>query len=1122
MSQHAVWVRRERVQLPTYEPVAPDLNPMFLENRVYQGSKGKVYPLPFYNRISDKPVGKVWDCVFIENNWVEVMIIPALGGRIHAARDKRNGYDLFYRQSVIKPALVGLAGPWCSGGVEFNWPQHHRPATFMPVNVEIEEHADGSVTVWLGDHDPMARMKGMHGVCLHPNRPLIELKARAYNRTEQVQTFLWWANVATRVHEAYQSFFPPDVHFVADHAKRAMSRFPLCDGLYYGINYGERASTGVPVAEEPSDFVPGPCRSGGRIEGVPSYGANDLSWYANIPVPTSYMCLGSKQDFSGGYDHFKKAGLVQVSNHHISPGKKQWTWGNHAFGYAWDRNLTDSDGPYIELMLGVYTDNQPDFSFLQPGETKAWSVYWYPLREIGPARAANREAALSLQNNGALLKLGLLVTQAFSQAIITARAGDRELCKLTRDLSPDEPLLETLPGSEGLPVEDLSITVEAGGVRILSLDTVKVEAREVPEAAVEPPEPEGVASQDELYFIGLHLSQYRHATRAPEAYWREALRRDAGDARCNTALGIWHLQRGEYAEAESRLRKAVARQTSRNPNPQDGEAFYQLGLCLRHQGRDQEAYEALYKATWNQAWKAAAHHALAELDARTSSWDNALAHLDESLRHNTENLRARDLRVMVLQKRGRCDEARATLSSTLQLDPLDWWARWLDGQRLACDTQTRMDLALDLGAAGFWSETVSLLQEAQPEPGSGTQPLVAYHLAKALARCERGAEAEEALSMAATACTDYCFPARLEDMEVLQEALKRRPDDARAHYYLGNLYYDRRRHREAITHWENAAGLERSFSIVWRNLGIAYLNVLQDPARARTCYDRAFAAMPNDSRLLYERDQLWKRLGVPAAERVAVFEKWIHLVHERDDATAEHCALLNQLGRHAEARALLDNRHFQPWEGGEGVVLGQHVRTSLALGRAALASGNAEEARAAFLQALHPALNLGEARHLLANASDIHFHLGEAHAALHQNEEARTWWMRAAEFRGDFQDMSVRRYSEMSLFSALSLMRLGRTEEARQLLKNVLSYACELESQRAKVDYFATSLPTMLLFNDDAQARQTNTARFLQAQALWGLGQTEPARELLQRVLQNDPSHAGAADLLRYPTLPTH
>lgn len=416
-----VRARRESVLLPTYLPERPDHNPMFLEKRVYQGSSGRVYPLPFTDRIAEKSTPRAWDAVFIENEYLQVMILPELGGRIHRVLDKTNGYDAVYYQPVIKPALVGLAGPWASGGIEFNWPQHHRPSTFMPADVAIEKHPDGSVTVWLGEHDPMARMKGMHGVRLHPGRSILELVARAYNRTADVQTFLWWANVAARVHESYQSFFPPDATHVADHAKRATDTYPLSTGRYYGIDYAARGRAGVPAGERPRQFVPP----------AGAYAPNDLSWYANIPVPTSYMGMGSREDFAGGYDHRARAGLMHVANHHISPGKKQWTWGNHEFGYAWDRNLTEPDpatggseyAPYIELMSGVYTDNQPDFSFLQPGETKSWSQYWYPFQKIGPAQHANVEAAVSLTIVKGSAQLGVAVTAEHAEAVITVAAS---------------------------------------------------------------------------------------------------------------------------------------------------------------------------------------------------------------------------------------------------------------------------------------------------------------------------------------------------------------------------------------------------------------------------------------------------------------------------------------------------------------------------------------------------------------------------------------------------------------------------------------------------------------------------------------------------------------------------
>ena len=1142
-----VEVRRETVVLPTYEPARPDRNPMFLEKRVYQGSSGRVYPLPFTDRIAEKPRPRSWDAVFIENEFIRVMILPALGGRIHRAQDKTNGYDFIYYQPVIKPALVGLAGPWASGGIEFNWPQHHRPSTFMPVDVAVEHHPDGAATVWLGEHDPMARMKGMHGVRLHPGKSYLEVVARAYNRTTDVQTFLWWANVAARVHEQYQSFFPPDVTHVADHAKRAMSAFPLCRGSYYGVDYAARARDGVPAAETPRLFRPQPAADGEAAASA----ANDLSWYANIPVPTSYMALDSTGDFAGGYDYRAHAGLVHIANHHVAPGKKQWTWGNHEFGYAWDRNLTEPDergeyGPYIELMAGAHTDNQPDFSFLQPGETKTWSQYWYPIRAIGCAQSANLDAAVSLRVARGIAYIGVAVTSVQPEAIVRLLRAGQPAGEWRQTLAPDRPLaFETLIDRRATAGE-LSLSVLAGDGRVLlTYAPEAVRDRPAPAPAREPPAPAAVASNDELYLAGLHLEQYRHATRAPEPYWHEALRRDPGDARCHLALGRRHLRRGELADAERHLRASIGRLTERNPNPADGEAHYQLGECLRQQADRngngpaaatarllEDAYAAFYKSTWNHAWQPAGFHALAELDARHGRWSAALAHLDRALRLNADNLRARDLTAIVLRKLGRADEAAVLLRETLALDPLDWWARHLQGGPLECDAQIRLDLALDNARAGLFREALAVLADRPappakparpkklppkadlPDASLGTGPMIHYYRAWLCGLLDDHAAERRHLAAAARSAPDYCFPARREEITILEHAIAANPQDARAPFYLGNLLYDRRRHREAIHQWEHAVRLAPGNAVAWRNLGIGCCNILGDPARARAAYERAFRADRGDARLLYERDQLWKRLGVSPARRLRELLRHPRLVRARDDLSVELCALHNQTGAPQRALPVVAGRRFQPWEGGEGQALGQHVRTHLALGRRALQKKQAADAEGHFRAALAAPPNLGEARHLLANQSDLQFWLGCALAAQGNPAGAEAGWTAAAEFKGDFQAMSVRTFSEMTYYSALALKKLGRKPEAEKLLQGLLAYARELARAPAVIDYFATSLPTMLLFDDDLPARQQTTALFLEAQARLGLGQIAGARRLLRRVLQRDPSHALAADLL--------
>lgn len=210
---------RETVVIPTYEIGTPEKNPIFLEKRVYQGSSGVVYPYPVIESISDKKTDKEWHAVWLENEYIKVMILPELGGRVQMAYDKIKQRHFVYYNHVIKPALVGVTGPWISGGIEFNWPQHHRPSTYLPVDSTIEENEDGSVTVWVNEVEKMFHQKGMAGFTLRPGKAYLEIKGRLYNRTNIPQTFLWWANPAVAVNDCYQSVFPQDINAVFDHGK---------------------------------------------------------------------------------------------------------------------------------------------------------------------------------------------------------------------------------------------------------------------------------------------------------------------------------------------------------------------------------------------------------------------------------------------------------------------------------------------------------------------------------------------------------------------------------------------------------------------------------------------------------------------------------------------------------------------------------------------------------------------------------------------------------------------------------------------------------------------------------------------------------------------------------------
>ncbi|MEA5457082.1 DUF5107 domain-containing protein [Sinomonas sp. JGH33] len=1043
----AAW--EEPLTIDTYEPEEPDGFPAFLNNRVYQGSSGRVYPLPFHERISHEKRPHAWRAVHLENRWIRVVILPELGGRIHIALDKVSGKDIFYRNNVIKPALVGLTGPWVSGGVEFNWPQHHRPATYLPTCVAIERDDDGSVTVWCSDHDPFARMKGMHGIRLNPDSSRIEARVRLYNRSETRQTFLWWANVAAAVHDDYQSFFPPDVAYVADHAKRDVTRFPAPDSPYYGIDYA--------AAVDPND------PKSGRLD-----------WYRNIPVPTSYMVTDTDAEFFGGYDHRDRVGFVHWADRTVSPGKKQWTWGNAPFGWAWDRNLTDGDGPYVELMAGVYTDNQPDFAFLAPGETKTFSQYWYPIREIGPAHIANDRLAVHIDASGLAVQVGLAAAEALGAVDVVVRRGvyqHTERVVLTPETSP------RFAARLGNSPEPVRISISRDGVEILEGTTEsghKNGGR--PRTAIAPPQPSDVATIDELVHIATYLQQYRHATRSPEPYWDEVLARDPEESRATLALGILAYQRADYARGAELLKVSTARRTFWAPTPDDGQAHYMLGLALSRLGDEHGAREALGRASWDAALATPARYALAKLCLRAGDDRKAQDLLAQVRAADPNHTQSANLLAAIALRSGDGTTVEELLDDVLERDPLDAWALDLAGDPLIKDSTVLLDVALEYSSAGFTDRALAVLDRCefllsrQALGQVNVGPLISYHRARILSLAGREKAALEALKATDAHDARHAAPSRLDDVDAIRHALALRPDEALARALLGDWYYHVGREKDALAEWRAGIAVANDLSLavrLHRNLGIGTYNVERTPDTAAEHYRTALVLDGGNAKLLYEADQLALRQKATAAERLAVLERHPQLIGSRDDLTVVYANLLLDVGRIAEARGRIVSRAFQPWEGGEGQVLAVWDRLCLAEAREALAEGNPVLAEATIRSALLPPDNLGEGRHPLANTAELHLVLGDALEAIGRTDEAHAAWERAAGEVADFEKMAQAPYSVRTIHAIEARYRLGRDADAEDLARGLEEWVEGYAVQEASVDFFATSLPSILLFRED-------------------------------------------------------
>ncbi len=1079
---------KEKVVIPTYEVGKPEKNPIFLEKRVYQGSSGVVYPYPVIESISDEKVDKEYNAVFIENEYIKVMILPELGGRVQMAYDKIKQRHFIYYNHVIKPALVGLLGPWISGGIEFNWPQHHRPSTYMPVDTTIEENVDGSITVWVNEMERMFHQKGMAGFTLRPRHAFLEIKGVLYNRTDVPQTFLWWANPAVAVNDYYQSVFPPDINAVFDHGKRAVSSFPIATGTYYKMDY----SAGV-----------------------------DISNYKNIKVPTSYMAVNSRFNFVGGYENDTRAGVLHVANHHVSPGKKQWTWGNGDFGRAWDRNLTDEDGPYIELMAGVYTENQPDFTWLQPYEEKSFVQYFLPYRELGVVKNASKDLLMNIEPAGeGNVRFKVFATSRQVVNVVLKNEDGKTYYSKEVTITPEELLDETVD-VEGINFNRLILEIIANGKELLYWHAEPEEVKPVPDAAEAALLPEEIKTTEQLYLTGLHLEQYRHATYNPVEYYEEALRRDPIDVRNNNALGLWYIRKGSFCKAEQYLLTAVKTLQKRNPNPYDGEPLYNLGLALKYQGRIDEAYDRFYKSCWNAAWQDAGYFACAQISTMQGRLEDALDEIDRSLIRNWHNHKARALKAAILRRMGKPEEALKLIEESLAIDKFNYGCR--NEKYLITNTVEDLnilkemmrgeahnydEIALDYCNAGCWAEAVALWNIAIAE--EAITPMSYYYLGWCLKQGGLSG-VEQALAQGMAACPDYCFPNRLEAVLALQSAMEVNPKDGRAPYYLGNLYYDKRQYELAIEAWEASARLDTQFPTVWRNLALAYFNKKNEETKAVECMERAFRLDTTDARILMELDQLYKRICRSHTERLAFLQKYSELVSQRDDLILEEITLLNQMGECKQAKELLDAHIFHPWEGGEGKVSGQYQFARVELAKKALAATDYKDAIVLLEECLEYPHHLGEGKLHGAQENDFYYFLGCAYEGLGENSKAVACWEQAVV--GPTEPVAAMYYNDAKpdkiFYQGLALLKLGRTDEANGRFHKLISYGEKHLFDKIKMDYFAVSLPDLLIWEDDLNIRNEIHCKYMMALGYWGMNQKDKSARLLDEVRKSDINHQG-------------
>ncbi len=1089
-----VW--EESVIFPTYETGEPQKNPMFLEKRVYQGSSGVVYPNAIIESVSNTSVDKIYQAIYLENQFIKIMVLPELGGRIQMAYDKVKERHFVYFNQVIKPALVGLTGPWISGGIEFNWPQHHRPSTFEAIDFKIEENKNGSKTVWVSEIERMFSTKGMAGFTLYPDAAYLEVKGVLYNRTSLPQTFLWWANPAVKVNDHYQSIFPPDVYAVYDHGKRDVSSFPIATGSYYKI-----------------DYSPG----------------TDISGYKNIPVPTSYMAINSKYNFLGGYEHDTQTGILHVANHHISPGKKQWTWGNGEFGNAWERNLTDEDGPYIELMTGVFTDNQPDFSWIMPNEEKHFTQYFMPYSEIGVVKNATKDLAINLEVSENEYQIMVYASGIQGDLIVELLSTNQLIFSEKINVSPYQ-VYRRKNFESFTDYESLELRIkDATGKVLISYSPEKPIVGELPEAAIAAKLPHQIESCEQLFLTGLHIEQYRHATYIATDYYEEALKRDPKDTKSNNAMGLWYFKKGRFLKSKNYFEKAIATLTNRNPNPYNSEAYYNLGLCLKKLEYYEDAYSAFYKATWAAAWQDVAYLELARIATIKKDHMMAIEHANDAINRNYRGHAARNVMIANLRITGDFEKALKLIHIALEMDSLNAiciFEKYLilkntdltEANVILLDFKLLMrgyvhnyiEYTFEYMSAGLFDEASQLL-ENYLNTTKEIYPIALYIAAFLAEKLNKNYLKFKFLSDAQKANPDFVFPNRLDEKIVLEWALAQN-DDANACYFLGNYWYSHRQYDDAVLCWEKSLALQPNFATVHRNLSLAYFNKQKMLEKGLESMKEAFRLDNSDARILMELDQLHKIMNYDVIFRLQFLEKNPSLVEKREDLNLEYISLLNILGDYGKAKEMLLKRVFHPWEGGEGKVIGQYLFCQTELAKIEIKNQNYEMAIHLLNEAKVYPKNLGEGKIYGTQENDIDYLIGLCYEFKENKAEANRYFEMATE--GLEEPVQAIFYNDQQpdklFYQGLAWQKLSQHLKKSVIFDKLINFGKKHENDEIKIDFFAVSLPDLLVFDVDLNQKNFIHCQYMKGLGYLGKGLIDIASQYFDNVLSMSKVHMGA------------
>ncbi len=965
-------VKKETI--PTYPYSDPDPIPVFARSSMW-GSTARIYPYFVFNGFSFTSRPQDWTVVRLRNRFLEVSVLPEIGGKVWGAKDLLTGKDFLYTNRVIKFREIGLRGPWTSGGIEFNFGViGHTPATASPVDYTVDKNDDGSLCCTVGNYDWPSRTRWRVTIKVYPDRDYFETESRWINPGPFHQSYYAWMCAAVPATEDLKYIFPGKYQIGHDYSQ------PL---------------------------LPWPVDEQGR----------DLSLYKNNAFGSSksYFVVGSYDNFYGGYYQNSDFGFGHWALYPDQPGKKIWIWDLSRAGEIWVDLLTDADGQYTEPQAGRLL-NQSDHESFLPAATDRWQEIWFPYSGIGPMCGASPEVVLSLsQTEGQKTELNLYALRKIDEKL-SIRDENQELMSVRLRLKPGQK--KTIPVDGLTSRKNLKILL---GKKIVHQTSSEAKEIKKPFNFYIPSD-----QSPEQLFLSARMSENQRDYQAALRKYQQVLDKEPDHLPALCRMSELHIRRGEYEKALHYAARAV------ELSMYHPEANYVYGLAALKLNMLTEAREAFGWATRSPAYTLPAYLQLAKLAILEKDYELARTYASRASDYDRLNPLPRELLATIFRHLGDKKSARQSCLAALESDRLDHLAmfelyllepteknlrRFRASIKNEFPEQTYLELAIHYLELGERKTALQLLSLAPPnaEILAWQAYLLQYYDFK---------NSNTKLDEAAAASPYLLFPFREESIPVLEWASRSRPDCWKFRYYLGLIFWHKGRMEEARRLFET---LDRSdYYPVF--IARAHLRH-EDKEKARTDLLKALELSPESWRtwhhlIVFELEQ---GLNQSALEHsLKALEKLPENMFLQSDAVKAFLASR----QFQQAASLLDRMHILPYEGASEVHE-LYVRTHLHLALEKMKIKNWEQALQEITISREYPERLGTGRPFDPDQRIQDYLEAICYEKTRRPELARRKLEEIVRYSEKFES------GPYAWFTAPALAKLGRKEEARKIISRL-------------------------------------------------------------------------------------